>query len=183
MNRFFSFLIAATMLFAASCSKSDDFDDESGKSQPANEIWYTSSDSSVVTPSFEERILSNTYESARGVIVFDSVLTSIGDWAFYGCSTLTTISIPQGVTSIEDLAFYRCSALTNIVIPISVKSIGFNAFLGLYFAEKHRNAQWSEYYSSAYVLSLHLIDKCKNFEPSDSYFRRSIRRVFFINKH
>ena len=57
-------------------------------------------------------------------------MTSIGKSAFYGCSSLTAINIPEGVTSIGDRAFYGCSSLTTITIPESVTSIGKSAFYG-----------------------------------------------------
>ena len=55
-------------------------------------------------------------------------VTSIGDSAFYGCNGLTTITIPDGVTSVESSAFYGCSGLTSITIPDGVTSIGSYAF-------------------------------------------------------
>jgi len=55
-------------------------------------------------------------------------VTRIGDYAFYKCSTLTTITIPSTVTDIGYRAFEGCSALTNITIPNNVKSIGGDAF-------------------------------------------------------
>ncbi len=59
----------------------------------------------------------------------DSV-TKIGDCAFYGCSSLTSVNIPNSVTSIGDKVFYDCSGLTSVTIGSSVTSIGGSAFNG-----------------------------------------------------
>ena len=55
-------------------------------------------------------------------------IASIGDYAFYGCSGLTSITIPNSVTSIGAGAFSECTYLTSITIPNSVTSIGDYAF-------------------------------------------------------
>ena len=57
-----------------------------------------------------------------------SGVTSIGGWAFYGCTSLTRIEIPSSITSIGGWAFSGCTSLTSIEIPSSVTSIGGYAF-------------------------------------------------------
>jgi hypothetical protein len=55
-------------------------------------------------------------------------VTLIGGNAFYGCTGLTNITIPNSVTSIGGSAFYGCTNLSSITIPDSVSSIGGAAF-------------------------------------------------------
>ncbi len=57
-------------------------------------------------------------------------VTSIGECAFMGCTSLTAIDIPNSVTSIGRYAFTGCMALQSMVIPGSVTSIGQPAFNG-----------------------------------------------------
>ena len=66
------------------------------------------------------------YDSSRRYTSNDK----LGDYAFYGCSGLTSLTIPSSVTSIGGEAFRDCSGLTSLTIPSSVTSIGDYAFFG-----------------------------------------------------
>jgi len=68
------------------------------------------------------------YNGAGGDVVIPAGVTSIGDFAFENCTSLTSATIPDSVTSICHAAFTRCSNLTSVTIPNSVTSIGTEAF-------------------------------------------------------
>ena len=67
--------------------------------------------------------------SLTGVTIPNSV-TSIGVLAFPSCTSLTSVTIPDSVTSIGDYAFYDCTSLTSVTIGNSVTSIGYGVFNG-----------------------------------------------------
>ena len=100
-----------------------------------NEIWYTNGSTTEATApnktnAFGANIISNTYDVDKEcwVITFDGVVTSIGKEAFYYCSNLTSVTIPDSVTSIGVCAFYNCKSLTSVTIPDSVTKIVDDAF-------------------------------------------------------
>ena len=71
---------------------------------------------------------SNTLIAGCQSTTIPNSVTSIGDSAFRGCSSLTSLTIPDSVTSIGNYAFYGCSSLTSVTIPNAVTSIGEQAF-------------------------------------------------------
>lgn len=119
---------------AVSSSSTPDVDDDGNiLGTPAtHEIFYTSTDGSIVEPYdvnvFGAVLLTNTYENGVGVLSFDRPVTIIGQSAFFRKSKITEIVLPDGITKIDTYAFYECYALKSINIPDGVKSIGENAF-------------------------------------------------------
>ena len=108
---------------------------------PANQIWYTSTDGKIVEPysgennnnadaptTFGVNIVSNTYKDGKGVITFSGDVTIIGEWAFYYCTSLASVTIPDSITKIGYAAFAGCTSLTSVTIPDSVTEIGAAAF-------------------------------------------------------
>ena len=94
-------------------------------------------------------------------------VTSISSYAFYGCSKLTSITIPNTVTSIGESAFSGCSNLTSITIPNTVTSIEKFAFDGCSRLEKLTIEDGTEtlemgycYYNSNYAVGCGLFYSC-----------------------
>ena len=83
----------------------------------------------------------NNFKSYNGSVTIPSSVThngttysvtAIGEYAFYDCLNLTSITIPNSIISIGDVAFFYCYSLTSIDIPNSVTSIGADAFFRCY---------------------------------------------------
>ena len=95
-----------------------------------NGIYYNkNADGTSVTVTYRgDSYYAYSDEYSGNVVIPSSVtysgntyaVTSIGDWAFYDCYGLTSITIPNSVTSIGSGAFYSCRGLTSITFPNSV---------------------------------------------------------------
>ncbi len=134
-------LLCANVLLAQTRFWVGDIEYEITSTNPA-EVEVDDANSSITTAnipatvSYEGTTYSVTsirygafYEcSSLTSITIPNSVTSIGNGAFYGCSSLTSITIPNSVTSIGSSAFYECSSLTSITIPNSVTSIYWNTF-------------------------------------------------------
>ena len=151
MRKLFNYIVlcTTTALLTLGCTQSFFLEDNSTPTPPTptptptpepepttipdNEIWYTSTDGNVVSPYatdvFGASIISNTYSNGKGIIKFSSNVTSIGTKAFYSCTNITSITIPNSVTEIGVRAFAGCD-ITSIKIPDSTTEIGEAAFAG-----------------------------------------------------
>ena len=96
-------------------------------------LYYniTSDNTVEVTYHSSDNYFQNNNYVSGDVVIPSSVtnndttysVTSIGEMAFYHCSGLTSVTIPNSVTSIGGSAFYKCSGLTSVTIPNGVTSI------------------------------------------------------------
>ena len=136
MKRIFLFL-CATMLTAQAWAQNFDFSAVSSSGQTLYYKKTSATEVSVVYPNLSGSNYYSGYTKPSGDLVIPQAVadngvtysvTSIGSDAFYYCSGLTTVTIPNSVTTIGTYAFYGCSGITSITIPNSVTSIGAEAF-------------------------------------------------------
>ncbi len=102
-----------------------------------NGIYYDVTSNTEVSVTYRGNSYNASSNEYSGNVVIPSTVrysgkeysvTSIGDYAFYNSSGLTSVTIPNSVTSIGSYAFYGCSGLISVTIPNSVTSIGRSTF-------------------------------------------------------
>ncbi|MCQ2203427.1 MAG: leucine-rich repeat domain-containing protein [Bacteroidales bacterium] len=99
-------------------------------------IDYTGSLEEWCNKQWSPTVISHSYDlyingkKVEGELVIPSSVTEIGDYAFSGCNSLTSVEIPSSVTSIDISAFEDCDGLTSVTISEGVTSIGSDAFDG-----------------------------------------------------
>ena len=92
---------------------------------------FLSYDEAAVVTDLGNVFQGNTQITSFAELQYFTGLTSISDYAFYGCSNLASVIeyFPESITSIGNFAFYNCTAFTgNLAIPETVTSIGYHAF-------------------------------------------------------
>ena len=116
----------------------------------------------------------------------DSV-TSIGNFAFYNCSSLTSITIPDSVASIGNSAFYNCSSLTNIKLPDVIDIISGNTFrdcsslLNIIIPDSVTAIKECAFYNCSNLTSITIPDSVASIENSAFYNCTSLKSITLNN--
>ena len=105
-------------------------------------------------------------------VTIAGTVTSIGNYAFSGCTSLTSVTIPNSVTSIGSYVFSGCTSLTSVTIPNSVTSIGSNAFYNTAYYNDESN--WN---NGALYISDCLINIIDDFDSTTDYTIKGGTRI------
>lgn len=148
MKKIIMWMLAATLICGATSANAQDFYDFSAVSSSGDTLYYLI-DNGVAVVTCPGDIDEDDYwpegiTQPQGALVIDGMVehngttytvTSIDDYAFYGCDNITSVTIPSSVTSIKDWAFRNCSSLTSVDIPASVANFGSYVFTGTALAD------------------------------------------------
>ena len=109
-------------------------------------------------------------------------LTTIGRYAFNGCTALSSIELPEGLERIESGVFGDCTALSNVVLPNGLTTIGSNAFGGCKALEEVTIPNSVELiegdaFQSSGLISIELPEGLKTIQGSVFRFCKSLKKV------
>ena len=148
-------------------------------SSPTHQIRYTATEK--IEPydanAFDVNIVSNDWDSAtgEGVITFDGEVTKIEEKAFYNCSSLTGVTIPNSVTCIGKQSFSQCSSLKSVTIPNSVTEIGRSAFYNCHLIKSVTIP------NSVTSIGASIFGSCNNLEYYYGKFASADNRCLIVN--
>ena len=133
-----SLLLISVIILAVGCGEKNE---STAHTKPVKEkvLEVKPTEEAPLNPNLKYEIkgdsvtITDCDEGVSGKLVISStiegkLITSIGDYAFSECSSLTSIKIPDSVTRIGDEAFISCWKLTSIMIPDGVTNLGDGAF-------------------------------------------------------
>lgn len=138
MKKFLALLLAAMMVLAfASCDKNDkgddvDTSDEENTGSVAEKTEFTyevgAGDTAIITGYTGDDISYGLHEVKVPAEIDDREVVAIGDKAFYGNNSITSVELPDTVKSIGDFAFANCKLLVSVKVPETVTEVGKYAF-------------------------------------------------------
>lgn len=123
-----SLLLLATVV---GCEKEFEYYTQEENSDKANTVlYYTTTDGSVANVRYDSRadVVSNIYQNGKGKIVLRGKLAYTPENLFQYCSTIKSITIPEGITDIGIRSFEDCYNLAEVSLPKSIENLGSYAF-------------------------------------------------------
>lgn len=138
MKKFLALILAAMMIFTLlSCNKDDKGDDtdqgnedETGSVAEVTDFTYEigAGDTAIITGYTGDDISYGLHEVKVPEMIDDREVVAIGEKAFYGNNSITSVELPDTVKSIGDYAFASCKLLTSVKVPETVTEVGKYAF-------------------------------------------------------
>ena len=108
--------------------KVDDIYYNLNQEEKTAEVTYATSSSMATSLDYTDDVAIPSSFEYQGTTY---KVTSIGNFAFFNCAKLNTVSIPDGIIAISDFAFFGCSSLATLFIPVSVIHIGKGVMIGM----------------------------------------------------